>query len=317
MLRTVLEEQAKLKPAGPKTLAARIVAAMSDVGGVAKAGRNKDQGYAYQTAADIFEATQAAFGRHGVLLMPDELNIEWPEPMVRGEGKWMFICRITMLYTLRDVESNESVSIKSTGLAFDTSDKALNKAKTFALKTFLKQLLLIGEEEDDGDAEHIEPAAEPACPSCGVVGAIIKGKAEYGGGWLCFGKKGGCGAKFDKDPRETQPEPKADKPAKAAPKSQPTSTPIAEQKEAAAPVSEPAADTSEPEDIEKLQIQAQELEAWAAALKWPGGWGKLLTQFGGPNAKSYADLPDKKRQLLAKTLEDRQKMVDANQLVLK
>jgi len=25
----------------------------------------------------------------------------------------------------------------------------------------------------------------------------IKGKAEYGGGWLCFAKKGGCGAKFD------------------------------------------------------------------------------------------------------------------------
>lgn len=34
------------------------------------------------------------------------------------------------------------------------------------------------------------------CPKCGVGGAIIKGKAEYGGGFLCFGKKGGCGAKF-------------------------------------------------------------------------------------------------------------------------
>lgn len=33
------------------------------------------------------------------------------------------------------------------------------------------------------------------CPNCGKD-AIIKGKAEYGGGWLCFAKKGGCGAKF-------------------------------------------------------------------------------------------------------------------------
>jgi len=33
------------------------------------------------------------------------------------------------------------------------------------------------------------------CPSCRAE-AIIKGKAEYGGGWLCFTKKGGCGAKF-------------------------------------------------------------------------------------------------------------------------
>lgn len=33
------------------------------------------------------------------------------------------------------------------------------------------------------------------CPSCGKE-AIIKGKADYGGGWLCFKKTGGCGAKF-------------------------------------------------------------------------------------------------------------------------
>lgn len=33
------------------------------------------------------------------------------------------------------------------------------------------------------------------CPSCGKA-TIIKGKKDYGGGWLCFTKKGGCGAKF-------------------------------------------------------------------------------------------------------------------------
>lgn len=37
--------------------------------------------------------------------------------------------------------------------------------------------------------------AERICPECGAK-AIIKGKEEYGGGWLCFKKKGGCGAKF-------------------------------------------------------------------------------------------------------------------------
>ncbi len=37
--------------------------------------------------------------------------------------------------------------------------------------------------------------AERSCPECGQE-AIIKGKPEYGGGWLCYAKKGGCGAKF-------------------------------------------------------------------------------------------------------------------------
>lgn len=36
------------------------------------------------------------------------------------------------------------------------------------------------------------------CPTCGKE-TIIKGRVEYGGGWLCYGKKGGCGAKFKDD----------------------------------------------------------------------------------------------------------------------
>lgn len=36
---------------------------------------------------------------------------------------------------------------------------------------------------------------ERVCPNCGKS-AIIKGKKEYGGGWLCFAKKGGCGEKW-------------------------------------------------------------------------------------------------------------------------
>jgi hypothetical protein len=37
---------------------------------------------------------------------------------------------------------------------------------------------------------------ERKCPTCGKA-CIIKGKAEYGGGWLCYAKKGGCGTKFN------------------------------------------------------------------------------------------------------------------------
>lgn len=34
------------------------------------------------------------------------------------------------------------------------------------------------------------------CPTCGAE-AIIKGKEEYGGGWLCYKAKGGCGEKWE------------------------------------------------------------------------------------------------------------------------
>ena len=35
------------------------------------------------------------------------------------------------------------------------------------------------------------------CPECGKEDTIIKGKQEYGGGWVCFKRKDGCGAKFE------------------------------------------------------------------------------------------------------------------------
>lgn len=37
--------------------------------------------------------------------------------------------------------------------------------------------------------------AARTCPACGK-GTIIKGKEEFGGGWLCWKKKDGCGATF-------------------------------------------------------------------------------------------------------------------------
>jgi hypothetical protein len=43
--------------------------------------------------------------------------------------------------------------------------------------------------------------AELTCPSCGQP-TVIKGKEEYGGGYVCFKKKGGCGAKFRDDDNE-------------------------------------------------------------------------------------------------------------------
>ncbi len=41
------------------------------------------------------------------------------------------------------------------------------------------------------------------CPECGKA-TIIKGKQEYGGGWLCFAKKGGCGYKWPDGAKEIE-----------------------------------------------------------------------------------------------------------------
>lgn len=45
------------------------------------------------------------------------------------------------------------------------------------------------------ETKHRYRKAQRECPDCGAA-AIIKGKEQYGGGWLCWKKKDGCGAKF-------------------------------------------------------------------------------------------------------------------------
>ncbi|HEY0005934.1 MAG TPA: hypothetical protein VGB17_14225 [Pyrinomonadaceae bacterium] len=54
--------------------------------------------------------------------------------------------------------------------------------------------------ESDGSCNSRETKyrwreSQRLCPDCKQA-AIIKGKEEYGGGYVCFRKKGGCGAKF-------------------------------------------------------------------------------------------------------------------------
>lgn len=46
------------------------------------------------------------------------------------------------------------------------------------------------------EAKYRYRKSERLCPTCNMA-AIIKSKPEHGGGWFCWGKKGGCGEKFE------------------------------------------------------------------------------------------------------------------------
>jgi predicted nucleic acid-binding Zn-ribbon protein len=60
---------------------------------------------------------------------------------------------------------------------------------------------LVGEaigSSNSREEKYVSQTTARLCPECGKA-AIIKGKEEYGGGWLCYTKKDGCGAKFSDD----------------------------------------------------------------------------------------------------------------------
>lgn len=123
----------------------------------------------------------------------------------------------------------------------------------------------------------------PACPKCKKSGSIIKGKAEYGGGFVCFTKKEGCGAKFTDVEMEQIKTGKVEPPAKPAQSAQQAPKPAAKQQ----PV----------KDVEKLTIQqvASEIKQEGDILWVTVGERKCVTR-----------QPDLQRQLFGvkgKTVE--------------
>lgn len=71
------------------------------------------------------------------------------------------------------------------------------------LGSFGGQIVAVGHGTASSWEKRYKRGAAKNCPNCGKP-AIIKGKAEYGGGWICFKKKDGCSSKFrDDDERIT------------------------------------------------------------------------------------------------------------------
>jgi hypothetical protein len=80
------------------------------------------------------------------------------------------------------------------------------------LGSFEGPVVAVGHGTANSWEKRYRRAGDRKCPNCGKT-AIIKGKAEYGGGWVCFKKKDGCGSKFrDDDARilEQATDPKGD-----------------------------------------------------------------------------------------------------------
>ena len=140
--------------AEPKlNLRQKLLAAMADVGNVPKKGQNtQGAGYKYQMVKDMYPKVQKAFIDHGIAFLSSEKAKVWLEPRENRNGTMIHTCHVDMEFTLLDTESDEKLVAMHGGEAFDTSDKALNKSKTAALKYFLKQTFLIAEEDDDTEA---------------------------------------------------------------------------------------------------------------------------------------------------------------------
>lgn len=91
--------------------------------------------------------------------------------------------------------------------ASDSLPQSIGSAITYGRRYSLSAVLGMASEADDdantaqgnGADTGRKESNLPVCPQCKTNKSVIVGKAEYGGGFVCFAKKGGCGQKWQAD----------------------------------------------------------------------------------------------------------------------
>jgi hypothetical protein len=168
-------EQAAKKPAG---LAAKMAAAMGEIGRVQKRGRNQAQGYSYARADDVAEEARKVLASHGIAVFADVK--EAAEREVQGKNGTIRIYRVTVAWTFKDGESGEEHTVSVPGEGMDTGDKGIFKAMTGSMKYALMLGFLIP--TGDGDPEKDSDEEKPPATRTDTVKAKVAAAAKELGG---------------------------------------------------------------------------------------------------------------------------------------
>lgn len=135
------------------SLVRKLAAACNAVGGVEKKGKHPDIPYQWLRWAEVAAALRHEIFKRRVILTSEELECE-TKLWKAMTGAMFRHVTLKVKFTLRDAESGETLDFIHYGIAMDAADKAIYKAKTGALKYFLKGLGLLPDERDDPEADE-------------------------------------------------------------------------------------------------------------------------------------------------------------------
>ena len=135
-----------------------IVAALAKVAGeLAKHGIAKDrtnqsgQRFKFRGIDDVYGALSSLLAEHEVVIAPEVVDYQMDERAARSGGA-LYVARLTVRYTLWHSDGS-SIMAQTCGEAFDSGDKATNKAMSAAYKYMAFQVFCIPVEgQEDADA---------------------------------------------------------------------------------------------------------------------------------------------------------------------
>jgi hypothetical protein len=126
---------------------------MAEVGAVGKNRKNtQGAGYQYRGIDDVMAAVQPIFAANGVVCVAEVVDRE-REAITTNKGSGMVSVRLLVRHTFY-AEDGSSVVCTTLGEAFDSGDKASNKAMAVALKYALTTTLCLPTYETNRDTEE-------------------------------------------------------------------------------------------------------------------------------------------------------------------
>ena len=142
-------------------LATKLVRVGKALGWIEKRGKNKDQGYAYVQAVDIFVRVRAELAIENVAFTWSVTD-HHHDVVHRDNKSPQFTAEIAGDYSFIDGDTGDVITGRFVGFGIDTSGKALWAAQTGALKYVFIGNFLLPTGDDPEATEHGGETAAPA-----------------------------------------------------------------------------------------------------------------------------------------------------------
>ena len=145
-------------------------------GGISKDRKNQQQGFAYRGIDDVYGALAPLVAKHNLCILPRVVSREATE-RTSAKGGVLFYTAVTIDFDLVSAIDGSKHTVTAVGEAFDSGDKSIGKAQSYAYKAMAFMLFAIPVEgqDNDPDAHSHEivnkPVLAPAKTSTPVVPA--------------------------------------------------------------------------------------------------------------------------------------------------
>lgn len=148
------KEQTEVKQ--QKSLIAKLVEVLAEMGPVEKAHRNTHFGYNYVSEGQMMAELRGRLSSRNIFLFT---SVESIAPHYGEAKEGTYVC-VTTKHTFVDAESGETYVVMGAGVGWDSGDKGAYKAVTGATKYMLMKNFLVTDEKDPMDPEAGEQKPE-------------------------------------------------------------------------------------------------------------------------------------------------------------